>query len=157
MGAAVMCARAIVRDLYPPLEGARMMSKGLSGLGVIAVVCAPLGGLMVELLNWRAALAVLVLHRDKLRTEVVRRAADAPQGSDTAFLKLPVVWWCFAFFLLSTMTLAVVQNFAAPLMQAMHGVSFEAATTTITERGATRLDDQTSEASMEQRKKEGYF
>ncbi|MDP3511466.1 MAG: sulfate adenylyltransferase subunit CysD [Sulfuritalea sp.] len=33
----------------------------------------------------------------------------------------------------------------------------ETATTTITERGETRLDDQTSEASMEQRKKEGYF
>ena len=33
----------------------------------------------------------------------------------------------------------------------------ETAITTITERGATRLDDQTSEASMEQRKKEGYF
>ena len=33
----------------------------------------------------------------------------------------------------------------------------ETATTTITERGATRMDDQTSEASMEQRKKEGYF
>jgi sulfate adenylyltransferase subunit 2 len=33
----------------------------------------------------------------------------------------------------------------------------ETATITITERGATRLDDQTSEASMEQRKKEGYF
>jgi len=29
--------------------------------------------------------------------------------------------------------------------------------TTITERGATRLDDQTSDASMELRKKEGYF
>ena len=27
----------------------------------------------------------------------------------------------------------------------------------LTERGATRLDDQTSDASMEQRKKEGYF
>ena len=27
----------------------------------------------------------------------------------------------------------------------------------ITERGATRLDDQTAEASMELRKKEGYF
>ncbi len=36
-------------------------------------------------------------------------------------------------------------------------IVFETATTTITERGATRLDDQTSEASMEQRKKEGYF
>jgi sulfate adenylyltransferase subunit 2 len=33
----------------------------------------------------------------------------------------------------------------------------ETATTGITERGATRLDDQTSDASMEQRKKEGYF
>ena len=33
----------------------------------------------------------------------------------------------------------------------------ETAITTITERGATRMDDQTSEASMEQRKKEGYF
>jgi len=27
----------------------------------------------------------------------------------------------------------------------------------VTERGATRMDDQTSEASMERRKKEGYF
>ncbi|MCB1959028.1 MAG: sulfate adenylyltransferase subunit CysD, partial [Rhodocyclaceae bacterium] len=36
-------------------------------------------------------------------------------------------------------------------------ILLETATTTITERGATRMDDQTSEASMEQRKKEGYF
>ena len=33
----------------------------------------------------------------------------------------------------------------------------ETAVTVLTERGATRLDDQTSEASMERRKKEGYF
>ncbi len=33
----------------------------------------------------------------------------------------------------------------------------ETAITTITERGATRMDDQTSEASMERRKKNGYF
>src|SRR5690606_17744844 len=33
----------------------------------------------------------------------------------------------------------------------------ETAITTITERGATRMDDQTSEASMETRKKLGYF
>jgi len=33
----------------------------------------------------------------------------------------------------------------------------ETALTTVTERGATRLDDQTSEISMERRKKEGYF
>ncbi len=33
----------------------------------------------------------------------------------------------------------------------------ETAVTTMTERGATRMDDQTSEASMERRKKLGYF
>jgi sulfate adenylyltransferase subunit 2 len=33
----------------------------------------------------------------------------------------------------------------------------ETAVTEITERGATRMDDQTSEAAMEQRKKQGYF
>jgi len=36
-------------------------------------------------------------------------------------------------------------------------IILETAGTTITERGATRMDDQTSEASMERRKKEGYF
>jgi sulfate adenylyltransferase subunit 2 len=33
----------------------------------------------------------------------------------------------------------------------------ETLTAKLTERGATRMDDQTSEASMERRKKEGYF
>ena len=61
MGAAVMCARAIVRDLYHPLEGARMMSRGLTGLGVIAIACAPLGSAVTEWVHWRAALLVLAL------------------------------------------------------------------------------------------------
>lgn len=61
MGAAVMCARAIVRDLYSPLEGAKMMSRGLSGLGVIAVTCTPTGSLLTDLLHWRGAMAALVL------------------------------------------------------------------------------------------------
>ena len=36
-------------------------------------------------------------------------------------------------------------------------ILLETAQATLTERGATRMDDQTSEASMERRKKEGYF
>ena len=36
-------------------------------------------------------------------------------------------------------------------------ILFETTVTRITERGATRMDDQTSDASMELRKKEGYF
>lgn len=38
-----------------------------------------------------------------------------------------------------------------------YAIIAETAITEITERGATRMDDQTSEASMERRKKEGYF
>lgn len=59
MGAAVMCARAIVRDLYTPAQGASVMSKGLSGLGIIACLSAPLGGFLTALFNWHAALLVL--------------------------------------------------------------------------------------------------
>lgn len=61
MGACVMCARALVRDLYAPHEGARVMSKGLSGLGVLACISAPLGGLLSDLLNWRVALGSLAV------------------------------------------------------------------------------------------------
>jgi sulfate adenylyltransferase subunit 2 len=46
-----------------------------------------------------------------------------------------------------------VQSTAATLEE----IIAETAATRITERGATRMDDQTSEASMELRKKEGYF
>ena len=39
----------------------------------------------------------------------------------------------------------------------IHAVIDEVAATRITERGATRADDRTTEAAMEDRKKEGYF
>ncbi|HZF86200.1 MAG TPA: multidrug effflux MFS transporter [Burkholderiaceae bacterium] len=61
MGAAVMAARAIVRDLYQPAEGARVMSRALTGLGVIACLCAPVGSVVTDGLGWRFALAVPAL------------------------------------------------------------------------------------------------
>ncbi len=97
---------------------------------------------VASLSNWRnaylAALGVVALvsavlwhQRRFLTTEVVQRPqAGSVPSNDLAFLKLPVVWWCFAFFFLSTMTLAVVQSFSGPIMQAMHGMS-EAATASI--------------------------
>ena len=51
-----------------------------------------------------------------------------------------------------TCTCPVASNAAT-----MDEVVLETAEVTVTERGATRLDDQTAEASMELRKKEGYF
>lgn len=61
MGAAVMSARAVVRDLYPPAEGARVMSQALTGLGLIACLCAPLGGFLTDQWGWRVALMVLAV------------------------------------------------------------------------------------------------
>jgi DHA1 family bicyclomycin/chloramphenicol resistance-like MFS transporter len=61
MGAAVMAGRAIVRDLYAPEQGARVLSKALSGLGVIAALCAPVGSALASAWNWRASLGALAV------------------------------------------------------------------------------------------------
>lgn len=61
MAAAVTCGRSIVRDLFEPHEGARMMSRALGGLGVIAMLSPLIGGAVVQWLDWRAALQVLAL------------------------------------------------------------------------------------------------
>lgn len=59
MGAVVMCGRALVRDLYAPTDGARVMSKGLTGLGVIACLSAPIGGFLSS--TWGAKATLLAL------------------------------------------------------------------------------------------------
>ena len=60
MGAVVMCARAIVRDLYTVETGARVMSKAFTGLGLLACASAPLGGLLTDLWSWHAALGLVM-------------------------------------------------------------------------------------------------
>jgi MFS family permease len=93
--------------------------------------------------DWRAAyvgaamlfvgiFVMLFWQREHLHAEVVSHKQTASDGGSMAFLKIPVVWWCFSFFLLSTMTLAVVQSFAVSILQALHQVTFEAATFTLT-------------------------
>ncbi|MES2400364.1 MAG: multidrug effflux MFS transporter [Pseudomonadota bacterium] len=61
MGAVVMCARAVVRDLYKPTEGARIMSRALTGLGIIAGICAPFGGFLAGTLGWRTTMASMAV------------------------------------------------------------------------------------------------
>ena len=59
MAAAVVCARAIVRDLYEPLEGAQVMALALTGLGFIALVGPLLGGATALLWGWRGPLTLV--------------------------------------------------------------------------------------------------
>lgn len=59
MAAAVVCARAIVRDLYEPVQGAQVMSLSLTGLGLIALASPLLGGATAHAVGWRGALALV--------------------------------------------------------------------------------------------------
>jgi len=96
MGAVVMCARAIVRDLYTPEAGAGVMSKALTGLGVLACASAPLGGLLTDLFSWHAALSLvmgfgaiaLILVTWKFKETVHRKNPHALQ-----FKVLAKTWW----------------------------------------------------------------
>ena len=128
-----------------PRLGYAFSAHGLSGnLGwaLAPVFFAGLGAIIGWRQTYLAAavlfvvvIAVLASQRQHLLTTVARRAEPVAGGAKAehgmAFMKLPVVWWCFGFFLLSTMTLAVVQSYAVSILKAMHGVSFEAATYTI--------------------------
>ncbi|MDD2880630.1 MAG: MFS transporter [Rhodoferax sp.] len=126
----------------PARLGHAFSAHGLTGnLGWAAAPVFFVG--ITAMSSWRTAylaaavvfvlvLALLVVNRDKLSTQVAVQHPDTPAEHSMAFMKLPVVWWCFAFFLLSTMTLAVVQSFSVSILKAMHGISFESATLTLT-------------------------
>jgi MFS family permease len=76
-------------------------------------------------------MAVLWSQRQHWQTPPPVRPSTGPTENPLAYLRLPVVWWCFAFFLVSTMTLAVVQSYAPSILTAVHGVSVATATLTL--------------------------
>ncbi len=61
MAAAVTSGRSIVRDLFDPGEGARVMSRALGGLGIIAALAPLTGGFLIEYTNWHAVLLALAV------------------------------------------------------------------------------------------------
>ena len=59
MAALVVCARASVRDLYAPLEGMRVLSRGLTGLGIVALAAPLTGAITVAYFSWHATFVAL--------------------------------------------------------------------------------------------------
>jgi DHA1 family bicyclomycin/chloramphenicol resistance-like MFS transporter len=59
LSAAVVCGRAMVRDLYPPEQGARVMARGMSVLGMLALIGPILGGLTATHWGWRATMGLV--------------------------------------------------------------------------------------------------
>lgn len=61
LAASVVCARAMVRDLYEPQQGAHVMAWAMSGLGVLALASPLLGGWLTTTLGWRAPLGAVAV------------------------------------------------------------------------------------------------
>jgi len=90
MAAILVCARAAVRDLFPAHEGPHVMARGLTGLGVVALVAPILGAAIVQWVGWRWVLAMMAVYASALlalcwhsfgETRAVREPAQpAPRG-----------------------------------------------------------------------------
>ena len=62
MAAILVCSRAAVRDLYPAHEGMHVMARGLSGLGVVALVAPVLGAFIVQWAGWSWVLVLMAVY-----------------------------------------------------------------------------------------------
>jgi len=62
LAAAVTCGRSILRDVFMPHEGARVMSRVLGGLGLVAMLSPVAGGLLAQWWGWHAALAASAVY-----------------------------------------------------------------------------------------------
>jgi MFS transporter, DHA1 family, multidrug resistance protein len=92
LGAAVTCGRSIVRDLYQPHEGARVMSRALGGLGVVAMLSPIAGGLLVHWFDWHAALlATAVFGAATLGFIALKLEETVPQRNPLAMRPAHVV------------------------------------------------------------------
>ena len=92
LAAAVVCARAMVRDLFEPHEGAPVMSRALTGLGVIAFVAPALGALATGVAGWRAAMLTMAAGGAATAWLVARRLPEtAPQLNPQATAAGPLL------------------------------------------------------------------
>ncbi|MEJ8810254.1 multidrug effflux MFS transporter [Variovorax ureilyticus] len=62
MAAILVCARAAVRDLYPAHEGPHVMARGLTGLGVVALIAPVAGAYAVQATGWRWVLGGMAVY-----------------------------------------------------------------------------------------------
>ena len=76
MSAAVVCARAMVRDLYEPEAGGMVMARAVGGLGFLAIASPLLGGVLVAAFGWRAAVAAMGLFAAGLMALVAWRLPE---------------------------------------------------------------------------------
>ncbi|MFM7801057.1 MAG: multidrug effflux MFS transporter [Limnohabitans sp.] len=96
MGAVITSARAVVRDLYDPAKGARVMSKAMTGLGLMACTSPPLGGFLSQHWGWQVALMSVVLYAIATLALVAWQFDETLTQPNPRALHLPTmlrIWW----------------------------------------------------------------
>lgn len=76
VAASVVCARAMLRDVFEPQHGAHVMSQAMSGLGVIAVAAPVAGGAIAAAAGWRSTMVLLAAVGAALLAFVVWRVPE---------------------------------------------------------------------------------
>ena len=125
----------------PKRLGYAYSAHGLTGNLGWAVAPVFMVGL-TQLWGWQAAFLgsgalmfgiflLLLLNQSDIHTQVSVHTKESPKVPALTILKLPILWWCFGFFLFSTVMLSVVQNFGVTIMQQLFEVSTQSATTTL--------------------------
>jgi MFS transporter, DHA1 family, multidrug resistance protein len=92
LAAAVVCARAIVRDLYEPHQGAHVMSLGLTGLGLIAIAVPLSGGVLAGALGWRACLVATAACGAVAWAAMALRLPETLAQPNPRALHAPTLW-----------------------------------------------------------------
>lgn len=136
------------KRISPQRIGHAFSAHGLSGNLGWAAAPVFMAGITTATGSWRiaclcgAALAAVVLatmainrrwldDRDPAAIGNQAKPVTAPTANGTvaaapehamAFLKLPSVWLCFAFFFWSTCAMSAIQNFASPSLRAVYGL-----------------------------------
>ena len=96
MGAVITSARAVVRDLYEPPNGARVMSKAMTGLGLMACTSPPLGGFLSQHWGWQVALMSVVLYAVATLALVAWQFKETLTQPNPRALHFPTmmrIWW----------------------------------------------------------------
>ena len=129
-----------------PRLGHAFSAHGISGnLGWAA---APIFlATIASFFSWRIALLaaafipmtvllILFIYRDLLEPVAVAATSALVQNKDVdepvgsfAFLRVPAVWMCFAFFFITALALGGIQSFSSSSLRSLYGLSLLAATT----------------------------
>lgn len=139
----------LAKRVSPQRMGHAFSTHGISGN--LGWAIAPLFMTAIaSAAGWRAAgigaalfgalsLTLLIWKRDLLQHQLQREVRGEPADSKTrtatrstwSFLREPMVWFAFAFFLFSTFGFGALQNFAPPLLRELFGLSLAASTSAL--------------------------